>query len=229
MSAEPNEVDVLDALGARHDQLLGVLAKGVRDVCVALWYIRQERTYVARGFETFGAFLRSLHYSAATGRLWANSGPLIEELRKTGEDELISHPDVVRPIALLLSPQKQNKEVQLRVIKRQAEIVRRAAAVARRGMEPFTEQVVERVAKANYGILPREEYRKERRAREGREPEQLDSIEHARRRRERIELAFATLADYDEELRRSPSDMAEIRSFVGYEVALYFLIDSRDA
>jgi hypothetical protein len=229
MSTEATDVEVVDPLGARHDQLVGMLAQGVRDVCVALWSIRQENTYTARGFKSFGDFLRSLHYSAATGRLWANIGPLIQELRKTGEEHLISHPDVVRPIALLLSPQRQDEAKQRRIIVRQAEIVRRAAAVARRGMEPFTEQVVERVAKLHYGIKPREEYRAEKRAQRSEEPAALDTIEMARRRRQRLELAFATILDYEAELRRSGDELAELRNITGFEGVLLLFIDARDA
>jgi hypothetical protein len=209
MSTEATDVEVIDQLGARHDQLVGMLAQGVRDVCVALWSIRQENTYTARGFKSFGDFLRSLHYSAATGRLWANIGPLIQELRKTGEEHLISK--------------------QRRIIVRQAEIVRRAAAVARRGMEPFTEQVVERVAKLHYGIKPREEYRAEKRAQRSEEPAALDTIEMARRRRQRLELAFATILDYETELRRSADELAELRNITGFEGVLLLFIDARDA
>lgn len=177
--------------GARHDQLMAVLAKGVRDVCVALWYIREEKTYASRGFKSFGEFLRSLHYSAATGRLWANAGPLVEQLRLTGDDHLISHPDVVRPIALLLAPSRQTPEVQARVIKRQAEIVRRAAALAKKGMEPLTEEVVARVARLNYGVLSRDEYRaRNREAKEKTEEERRADM------RKHIQLAINVIRDY---------------------------------
>lgn len=220
----------MDALRARHIELMGVLSDGIRSTCVSLWFIREERTYTAAGFKSFGDFVKSLHYSLHTGRLWANIGPLILELRKTGDEELISHPDIARPIAMLLSPTKQTQEVQQRVIRRQAEIVRRAAAAARKGMEPFTEQVVERVARLNYGIKSREEYRADKRAqREAEERKHPDEIQLAKRRRERLELAFSTICDYEEELRRSAEELAGVRGIGEFERVLYLLLDARDA
>ncbi len=144
---------------ARHRELCRQFAAGLYETCTALWHIREEKTYEADGFDSYKDFLRTLQMTVATGRLYANGGAILEQLRTTGEDGLVTSIDTLRPIALLLSPTKQDAEKQKRIIQRQAEIVRRAAAVARKGQEPFTEEVVARVA-ATYGIKPRSEYKK---------------------------------------------------------------------
>jgi hypothetical protein len=146
----------------RHAQLMREFAAGVSGMCIALWSIRGEQTFKAQGFATWTDFLKSIGMGVGTGRLYANAGPLLVELRKTGHDALIGHVDVLRPVALLLAP-KQSPERQRAIIERQALIVRTAAAVAKRGQEPLTETVIARVAKANFGILPRAEYQAARR------------------------------------------------------------------
>jgi hypothetical protein len=148
----------------RHAELVAHLAAGAASMCMALWQIRAGETYVADGFKSFAAFLRSIGMSERNGRLYANSGPVFEELRKTGHDRLVGHVDVLRPVAFLLNPKKQDEAMQRRIIERQAHIVRTAAAVAKRGQEPFGEAVVSRVAESNFGIRPRVKYLADRKA-----------------------------------------------------------------
>lgn len=153
MSAELIPASVVE----RHAQLMREFAAGVSGACVALWSIRQEKTYES-AFKSFAAFLRSIGMSERTGRLYANAGPLLLELRKTGHDALIGHVDMLRPIALLLNPKTQDPNRQRAIIEKQAYIIRTAAAVAKRGQEPLNERVISRVAEANFGIRPRAKY-----------------------------------------------------------------------
>ncbi len=177
----------------RHAELMQQFAANVAGMCIALWHIREEETYRAEGHESFGAFLRSIGMGGSTGRLHANAGPLLLELRKTGHDARVLHVDVLRPVALLLSPKKQSSEVQERVIARQAQIIRTAIAVADRGQEPFNERVVARVAERNYGIKPRAKYLEEKR---GKRESELSPEQQRAKMKTDIELACSVLLGY---------------------------------
>jgi len=211
----------------RHETLMRDFAAGVAGACIALWHIREERTYETQGFASFTEFLKSIHFSTANGRLYANSGPVIEDLRTTGDEHLITHVDVLRPIALLLSTKKQSPEKQKQIIKRLAHIVRTAAAVAKKGQEPLTEEVVQRVARKNFGIKSRDEYRAERRAKAAKQAP--DDEARRKKMRQDVELAFSVLIGYEDELRRGASmRLDDLRPLVGFERALFLLIDARD-
>lgn len=173
---------------ARHRELCALFATGLFATCTALWHIRQEKTYESDGFASYKDFLKSLQMTVNSGRLYANSGAILEELRATGEDKLITSVDTLKPIALLLSPTKQDAEKQKWIIRRQAEIVRLAAKVAHKGQEPLTEAVVARVAEKNFGIKPRSQYKKSKR----KEPEAL-AWEHPFRKNARDVVKYCEL------------------------------------
>ena len=223
--------DLIDgALVSRHEALMREFADGVRSMCVAMWHIREEETYRSCGFESFTAFLRSLGMGAATGRLHANAGPIIEELKKSGHDEFVGHVDVLRPVALLTNS-KQTPEVRKRVVLRQAQIVRQAILEARRGQEPFGEKVVSRVAE-RYGIRPRKEYQAERRRKreaERAKNEMVDGASARARMREDLELAFATIVSYRRSGWELVQEIGAAQQWVGFEDALQIMLDARDA
>lgn len=226
MSAEAELLDPVP-LAARHSELMREFAAGVAGACIALWKIREERTYIAQGFKSYTDFVKSIHLSAFNGRLYANSGPVILELRTTGDDVLVTHVDLLRPIALLLSPQKQDEAKQRSVIARIAQIVRVAAQVAKRGMEPLTEDVVQRVAKSNFGILPREEWRAQQRKKKA-----SPAIADEKRRKELVKAvgaAISALAYWSEDIRSGKLiDLEQLRSAPGFEDAMYLLKDARE-
>lgn len=158
-----SELQLIDGTKvARHRELCAQFAAGLFATCTALWHIRQEKTYEVDGFDSYKDFLATLQMNVATGRLYANSGAILEALQSTGDDKLVTSVDTLRPIALLLSPQKQDADKQRWIIERQAHIVRVAAKVAKKGQEPLTEEVVARVAEANFGIKPRGKYKKKK-------------------------------------------------------------------
>lgn len=206
----------------RHEQLMREFAAGVSGMCIALWSIRGEQTFKARGFSTWTDFLKSIGMGVGTGRLYANAGPLLAELRKTGHDALIGHVDMLRPVALLLTP-KQTPERQRAIIARQAEIVRTAAAVARKGQEPLSEKVIARVAKTNFGILPRAEYQA---AKRGARP--VDERKTKERFRTDVELALVMVASFGSgyELYQQ---LGEAHLVTGFDEALRTLQDWRDS
>lgn len=167
MSADLLSGDLVEGgLAARHRELLQQYADGVSSMCVALWFIREEGTFKADGFKTFGAFLDQRGLARATGRLYANVGAVVLELRKSGDDKLITHPDMLRSIAGILvttGPRKQSEEVQGRIVWKLAQTVRIAAARASRALTPLTAELVNEVAEKNYGIKSRAKYQRDRR------------------------------------------------------------------
>lgn len=153
---------------ARHRELLQQYADGVCAMCVSLWFIREEKTYRAEDCKTFGAFLDERGLSRTTGRLYANVGAVLLELKKTGDDRLIAHPDMLKSIAGILVTQgakKQDEATQRRIIGKLAQTVRIASAIARRQPAPLTADIINDVAEKNYGIKAPTKYQKERRER----------------------------------------------------------------
>lgn len=140
----------------RHRELCTQLSAGVVAVCSALWTIRAERTYRAQGCTSFGQFLERSGLSDATGRLYANAGPALLELEKTGDAGLVKHAELLKPIHLMIAKavRDANDADVRRIAAKQATIVRMASAVARRGQEPLTASIVEDVAEKNFHWTP---------------------------------------------------------------------------
>lgn len=165
-AAEPLTGDLIEGgLAERHRELLQQYADGVSAMCVSLWYIREEATFKAEGYKTFGAFLEQRGLSRTTGRLYANVGAVVLALRQTGHEKLVTHPDMLRSIAGILvtqGPKKQSEEVQARIVQKLAQTVRIAAGKARHDMVPLTADVINLVAETNYGIKSPTKYQQER-------------------------------------------------------------------
>jgi hypothetical protein len=149
----------------------------------------------------------------------------MEVLRRSGHDKRVTHPDVMRPV-LELATENQLPDVRERVVRRQAQIVVAAMQDADRCQEPFTVEVMARVAR-RFNVLPRVEYQalKRQKNRDLMTPEQL-----RQRAQEMLGQAIATLAFYSDELRMERlGRIEELRAMPGFEDALMLLIDARDA
>jgi hypothetical protein len=155
MSAAAVEV-VTASVVSRHAELTAQLSSGVISMCAALWDIRREKTYRAQGCDSFGEFLRRAGISETTGRLYANAGPALLELQRSGHGDLIKHAELLKPIHLMIAKAvRENSDADAqRVAQTQANIVRLAAQVAKQGQEPLTARVIERVAEKNFRWLP---------------------------------------------------------------------------
>lgn len=187
MSAELIERSVVE----RHRELTAALANGVNEMCRALWNIRLERSYRAEGCKSFGEFLRRAGISESTGRLYANCGPALNVLVRSGHGELVKHVEVLKPIHLMIAKavRENNAQDVERVASTQARIVVIAAEVAKRGQEPLTASVIERVAEANFRWLPA----RKRKAMRDAQPEPEQKFEHPWRKEARELIAIANV------------------------------------
>lgn len=217
-------------LSARHETLMSQYIKGVAFACISLYRIREEKTYKAIGLESFSEFLRREGISAQTGRLMSNSGPVFELLVEAGEQHLVKHVDIMRPIYKMLvldGPRKQEPELQRRIVEKQATILRIASKVAERRGKPVTERLVSEVAEKNYGWLPASKRQAEmKRERERAEPPQQRK---ARELRESMEDAFVVIGSSGLtgfELRQI---LGKSEDMLGFDDALQVLNDWRDA
>lgn len=152
MSAELIERDIVE----RHNALKAQLVGGAVAMCTALWSIRHDRTFRAEGCDSFGAFLQRSGISESTGRFYANMGPALLELQRTGEVDLVKHVEMLKPIHLMIAKavnDRSDADVE-RVARTQAQIVRLAARVAKQGHQPLTAKLIERVAESNFRWVP---------------------------------------------------------------------------
>jgi len=213
----------------RHDELMRQFAVGLLGMCVALWRIREEKTYEAVGLDSFAAFLRKHSITESSGRLYANSGAIFLELQKSGHAQRVVQIDLLKPVALLLNTKKQPVDTQRRVIERQAHIIRTAITEADRGQEPLTQKVVSRVAQ-RFGIKPVSEYRAEKRARAAREAmAQRDEAEIRARMKQDVELALTTIVAYRRTGYELVQEIGPAEKWLGFCDALQILVDARDA
>lgn len=225
MSADPVTADLVSGdIRARHEELMRQWSAALFDSCIALADIRREKTFRALNFESFTAFARSIHLSPTTARLTANAGDVMRLLRKTGHDTRVTHPDVMRPI-LELATENQADDVRARVVEKQARVIREAIKDADRCQEPFTVEVVARVA-PRFGILPRKEWQARKRAKE----RDLWSDEKMREHvQQSVEHALATLRLYSDDIRSAKYFTIErLRTMPGFDEALLLLVDARD-
>lgn len=210
---------------ARHAELMREFVASVAGASIAMWHIREEKTYRADGFESFSAFLRSVGMTDRTGKLYANAGPLFLELKSSGHDVLIGHVDMLRPVVFLLNPKKQDVEKQRRIVARMAQIIRTAAAVAKRGQEPLTEKVIARVAERNFGIRSRAKYLEERRQKKAAAEAHLSGEELRARMRHDIELALSTVVGFQRTGYELVQELGNPYEWVGFRDALEILKD----
>lgn len=184
MSAELIERSITE----RHRELCEQLSSGVVSMCTALWRIRGEKTFRAQGCASFGEFLARSGISAASGRLHANIGPALLELQKTGHADLVKHAELLKPIHLMIGKAaRENDEAAAeRIGRKQAEIVRLAAEVAKRSQVPLTAKILEEVAEKNYRWLSD----KKRKAL-AKEPEEPKPFEHPFRANVRAVIDYA--------------------------------------
>jgi hypothetical protein len=212
MSAELSG-ELIDAhLAARHDELMHAFVAGTAGMCIALYRIRDEQTYKAKGFSSYGDFLKRQGISAANGRLFANAGPVFIELQRTGDEMLIKHVDMLKPIYKMPNAEKQ------------AKIIRLAKRRADHEMQPLTADLIADVAERNFGWKKPAEYagtKKQRRNRsqEDYERELKDDLDRAFR-----VIALCPLSGY--EIAQRIGRPAE---FPGFAMALQIMEDMRDA
>ena len=109
MTGELLDRDLVD----RHNDLLRQLVYGVATMCIALHTIRKEKTFTTQGCRSFTEFLKLQGISVASGRLYASAGPIFLELKKTDDDLLIKHVDMLKPIYKMKNPVTQANIVKI--------------------------------------------------------------------------------------------------------------------
>lgn len=204
----------------RHDALMKQFARGAFNVCVALFWIREEETYRARGYDSWKAFvLGATGLSESNARDYANVGPLYEALAAAGEAGLIRHPDMLKPIAGMLSLRK--KETRPGSVQRMLRIVRQAAARSRHEMVPLDANLIADCARS-VGWEPRG---RRKRAEDDR-PKTPDEMREDMRHH--IELAIGVIVDY----RRGGAELErEIRitKIAGFDLLREIVNDAYDS
>lgn len=199
-------------LAARHEALVRDFVYGVARMCIALHRIREEKTYKAKGFGSYGEFLKRQGISLANGRLFANAGPVFVELKKTNDEILIKHVDMLKPIYKIPNAAKQ------------ATIIRAAKDESHRQLVPLTADLISDVAERRFGWKKpktyREESKRKRLSAPGADEVQMrDDLQRAFR-----VIALTPLSGYEVVQRLGSTD-----SFDDFAAAFQLMEDMRDA
>lgn len=203
--------DLIEAeLAERHDHLMTQFYRGFAGMCHALHDIREEKTYRAKGFESWTAFLDSQHISAGNGRLMANAWPVLDRLERAGLSDHVKHVDMLRPIHKIPNAAKQ------------VAIIKTALNTAEKQLVPFTPKLIREVAEKQFGWIPESKYSKGERRRRGPPEDPREKM------RDNLERAFRVIANCG----ISGYDLAQIfdlDELDGFRDALQMMKDAEEA